>query len=308
MAQDGYRAGRLARMLRHRRAQRGFILSVEAILVLTIVGLGLLVGIVAVRDALFVRKAYVAHTHFVVVDSSDPPRLVGEAVGFDEHDTPLVPFVDYGYPDAAPGYPSYRTLIGVRPKRFTSRQPVFYEDEGCPAPEALADSNVCLALPNSERARAILEAALEAAGLSGGSAFSYLPALQIGPNGSPGPLYGIGYETEDGVTNEALGGVLYRSTVEPDCDGVTIQSIWYSLAPAATVGGICLQVPDAPDDPPPADASFLSAEPVTLEDESDWVLSPLTPPFWITPVLNPGTIKRTPPCPEGDLDCLIGAD
>src|SRR5690606_26341763 len=206
-----------------------FILSIEAILVITILGIGLFVGISAVRNALAVRNAYRDHTRFLVV--ADNGLLIGEAVGFDEYDPPLVPFVYYHHPSGK----NYRTLIGVRPDRFTSRQAVFYEHEDCQPSEA-----VCLAQPDSTLAASIflaldMSSAVSYRVLPGES---YLSAMQ-GEDGAP--LYGVG-----GAPTGASGGLLFRTTGAP-CGAVAVelQAVWYSRAPGSDRGGLCLALPES---------------------------------------------------------------
>ena len=53
--------------------QAGFVLTLEFILIITILGIGLLVGIVAVRNALIVHIANKKSQQVYVYDSSDPP-------------------------------------------------------------------------------------------------------------------------------------------------------------------------------------------------------------------------------------------
>lgn len=283
--------------MRPRRNQKGFILSIEAILVITILCAGILVGIVAIRDALLIRNAYRDLTRFVVLDSSTPPVVIGQVVGFDQYDTPLVPFVDYDYAAAPEDYPNYRTLIGIRPMRFTSRQPVFYTEAGCPSPDS-NPGNVCLARPESATARTLLEAA----GIIDIGATSYLSSMQKGPGVEPGPLYGIGADRQD-PDGRAIGGVLYRSRDDGStCAGQEIASVWYSQEPASLSANICFDIPE--DDIQPADDSFLLAEPVALGGSNELVLDALIPPFRLNPAINPAAIEFTPPCAEGDTDCV----
>lgn len=264
------------------KKQGGFILSVEAILVISILGIGLLVGITAVRNALFIRNAYRDHTRFLVFD--DESVFIGEAVAFDEYDTPLVPFVDYDYGGAPDAYPNYRTLIGVRPHRFTSRQPVFYTTDGCAPP---ADMQVCLAMPDSSRAAVIVQGALQQAGVDHiHYSTSYLSQMQEGA-----PLYGLGYEAVDG--GQVVGGILYRS-VGDSCGGATIESVWISEAPGSTIESICFDVASQP-----ADATFLAAAAVLPLGEK------LKRPFRVNPVSNPIAAELLPPCTEGELQACL---
>src|SRR5690606_10042124 len=153
----------------------------EAILIFTILGIGLLVGIVAVRNALVQYSSYRSHNRFIVADSSDPAVVLGQVVGFDPHETPLVPFVDYN-PEGEvieANQVNYRALIGVRPSRFTSRQPVFYTEADCGSQMGA----VCLAEPGSDAANATFSASgvMEETG-----SISYVYPMQSSPS------YGIG--------------------------------------------------------------------------------------------------------------------
>ncbi|HLF57936.1 MAG TPA: hypothetical protein VI942_13940, partial [Thermoanaerobaculia bacterium] len=55
------------------RAQGGFVITLELVLILTILGIGLLVGIVAIRNALFVYWQKKKAQAVLVYDSSVPP-------------------------------------------------------------------------------------------------------------------------------------------------------------------------------------------------------------------------------------------
>ena len=75
--------------------QDGFVLTIEALLIFTILGIGLFVGLVALRDAVFKYKLSQQDQDFYVFDSSDPAKVIGKVASFDEHEAPLVPFIDY---------------------------------------------------------------------------------------------------------------------------------------------------------------------------------------------------------------------
>lgn len=162
------------------RYQKGFVLTIELLLIITILVIGTFGGIVMVRDALFKRHMAKVDTQVTVVDSANQP--LGVAVGFDEHQAPLIFYFDREAEQA------YRTLIGVRDDRFTSREAIYYNTPNCsgdPCIKGLSDE--------FSDARGIGQ-------ISNTGNVSYLNALQGGPN------YAIGFDGS-GVT-----GALLRST------------------------------------------------------------------------------------------------
>ena len=114
-----------------KRRQGGFIITVELLLIATILVIGSIVGVIAIRDALVKRIAQQRSQAVLVIDDSG--RVLGEALGFDEHEAPLVSYIDRTVPPAAPDpdHRNYRALIGVRDDRFTTREPVYYSGENC---------------------------------------------------------------------------------------------------------------------------------------------------------------------------------
>lgn len=170
---------------RHRQA--GFIITIELILITTILVIGSIAGIVAIRDALFKRMILQQSQNVTVYDANGVP--LGEVLSFDEHEAPLIPYVDRTVPPLSPdpAHRNYRTLIGVRDDRFTSREPVYYAGANC-------TGTPCI--------KGISDEASDSRGVSGlanTGAVSYLNALQAGPN------YAIG-RSPDGII-----GYLYRS-------------------------------------------------------------------------------------------------
>ncbi len=171
-----------------RRTQAGFVITIELLLLITILVIGSLVGLVAIRDALIKHMAAKTSHEITVYDATGV--ALGRALGFDEHQAPLVPYVDRTVPPLAPdpAHRNYRALIGVRDDRFTSREPVYYSGPDC-------TGTPCIKATSDEDA--------DNTGLSGRpatGAVSYLHALQGGPN------YAIG-ASPDGIQ-----GHLYRST------------------------------------------------------------------------------------------------
>ena len=168
--------------------QRGFVLTLELILITTILLLGSIVGIVAIRDALIKRQFNQGARDILVVDENQ--RVLGKVLGFDEHEAPLIPYIDRSLPPLAPdpAHRNYRALIGVRDDRFTSREPIYYEGSNC-------SGDPCIKASSDE--------ASDSKGIDGihsTGAVSYLYGLQ------GGPTYAVGH-SEDGIR-----GNLYRST------------------------------------------------------------------------------------------------
>ncbi|MGJ8690540.1 MAG: hypothetical protein ACSHXZ_13585 [Gammaproteobacteria bacterium] len=180
--------------------QGGFILTLELMLILTVLGIGLLVGVVAVRDALFQHYASEQSKEIYVSDAND--TRIGKTIGFDEHEAPLLLFVDRSQAQ------NNRVLLGVRDDRFTSREPIYYTLPNC-------QGDPCMKRPSSED--------IDNQGvdfLPGTGAVSYLYALQ------QGPTYGVGAGSSD-----RLKGTLYRAT-EQSCPvtlvGAVLGSRWIS--------------------------------------------------------------------------------
>lgn len=258
--------------MKTKQTQAGFVMSTEAILLLTLMGIGLLVGIVAMRDALFKWTLAQQDAKFVAADSGNPPRLIGEVIGFDQHETPLIPFIDY---DPLGTGVNFRALVGVRDDRFTSRQPVFYSDNAC-------SNNPCLAIAGSETANTFVANILGETG-----SISYLYALQGG-----GPTYGVGSGSGGNVR-----GRLYRQNVGVAC-GATLNSMWVSQR--VVTGNPCVDLNTPPGSPISGAglANFESAVNV-VDSNGTNVLESLTPPFITNMVIDPSTdFLSAPPAGE----------
>jgi len=249
------------------------VLTIEAVLILTILGIGLFVGLVAVRDAIFKYKLSQQDHDFYVFDSSDPAIVIGKALGFDEHEAALVAFIDYGARTDANGDPvNHRALIGVRDDRFTSRQPIFYTGPSC-------TGDPCIAGPSDEGAYNIGVDNVATTGAVG-----YLYALQ-------GVTYGIGVgRTDDPATlniNESYIGRLYRQDV-----GVcgAVQSAWYSQ-----------RVVTADPCQSPLPVNPVGLYPAVSVDRAvnENVLDPLTAPFYTNMISTPSTTYISVP-PDGE--------
>ncbi|MEP4889547.1 MAG: hypothetical protein ABJV04_05940 [Aliiglaciecola sp.] len=167
------------------KTQQGFVLTIELILLVTILVIGSFVGIVAVRDALYKQKIKQLDNTIVVADSNG--TVMGEVVNLDEHDAPQLFYIDRTATEPAQ---NYRALIGVRDDRFTSREPIYYTQLNC-------QGDPCIKPVSSE--------SLDNSGVSrlpNTGAVSYFQALQGGPN------YAIG-RSPNGIP-----GFLYKQTLE----------------------------------------------------------------------------------------------
>ncbi len=266
--------GRLFSQTRHK--QKGFIITLEAVLITSILGIGLLVGVVALRDALIKYWHANRNSDFVVVDSSTPPVIIGSAIGFDEHEAPQVPFFDYdvGFDvdgDGAIDNPgeirNYRVLIGVRDDRFTSRQPLFYATSNC---TLNAGEAPCIAGAGDEGA---YSTGID--DISGSGGVSYAFALQNGPTYAIGAGGGIGQQ-----------GRLYRQASRNACGLGAIGSMWDSQRVVEGEPCIDLTAPGTPAAPVPA-SLHVAVE--VVDGSGTNVLDNLTPPFYTNMVSNPKT-------------------
>ncbi|MBH0042396.1 hypothetical protein [Pseudoalteromonas sp. SWXJZ10B] len=148
--------------------QQGYILTIELILIITILIIGSIGGVILVRDALIKRHQTKVDNQITVVDANNRP--LGIAVSFDEHQAPLVFYTDRG------ANSTYRALIGIRDDRFTSREAVYYDAPNC-------QGNPCL--------KDLSDEATDSQGVSklnNTGNVSYINALQQGPNYAIGQL------------------------------------------------------------------------------------------------------------------------
>lgn len=167
------------------KSQQGFVLTIELILLVTILVIGSFVGIVAVRDALYKQKVKQLDNTIVVADSNG--TVMGEVVNLDEHDAPQLFYIDRTSTDSEQ---NYRALIGVRDDRFTSREPIYYTELNC-------QGDPCIKPVSNE--------SLDSSGVSRlpeTGAVSYFQALQGAPN------YAIG-RSPNGIP-----GFLFKQTLE----------------------------------------------------------------------------------------------
>lgn len=172
--------------LSHR--QGGFVLTIELLLITTILIIGTFVGLVAIRDALFKQIQLKQSRNAVVLDSNG--NRLGAALDFDEHDAPRIPYIDRSVapllPD--PNHRNYRVLISVRDDRFTSREPLYYSGDNC-------TGTPCIKSTSDE-----VSDSVGPDGIAGSGSVSYLNALQGGPN------YAIG------ASPDRIKGHLFRET------------------------------------------------------------------------------------------------
>jgi hypothetical protein len=221
--------------------QQGFVITVELILIITILVLGSLVGLIAIRDALF--KHYVSKQSQETIVADANGRLLGKAVDFDEHDAPRIFLFDRTLADGQ----TRRTLIGVRDDRFTSRETIYYSQQNC-------SGTPCIKTTSDETTDSV-----GADGQSGSGNVSYFNALQGSPN------YAVGRGSE------GLPGALFRETTEV-CP-VDIQSRWVSQKVVAGEPCEAFSVDNQPTDLAHASCLANAVEscecPGSYEDESD---------------------------------------
>jgi len=129
---------------RVRQYQGGFIITLELILVSTILIIGTFIGVVALRDVLF--KQYVEKQSRDIYVSDSNGVVLGQAISFDQHEAPRIPYIDRLVPPLSPdpAHRNYRALISIRDDRFTTREAVYYDGANCtgtPCIKAPSDEN-----------------------------------------------------------------------------------------------------------------------------------------------------------------------
>tara|TARA_R110001583_G_scaffold180497_1_gene337556 strand:- start:341 stop:1588 length:1248 start_codon:yes stop_codon:yes gene_type:complete len=173
---------------RVRQYQGGFIITLELILVSTILVIGTFIGVVALRDVLF--KQYVEKQSRDIYVSDSNGLVLGQALSFDQHEAPRIPYIDRLVPPLSPdpAHRNYRALISIRDDRFTTREAVYYDGENC-------TGTPCIKAPSDENEDNIGIDNVAATGAVG-----YLYKSQAGPT------YAIG-RSPNGIT-----GYLFRDT------------------------------------------------------------------------------------------------
>ena len=104
-----------------RQRQAGFVITVELLLIFTVVVIAVVVALAAVRNALLDSGVFLRRP--LVFDSSATPRLVGKVLDLDDSEAARVLRRDPNN-----GLP---VLLGVRVDRFASHTPIFYALDGC---------------------------------------------------------------------------------------------------------------------------------------------------------------------------------
>lgn len=241
---------------REAAGERGFVITLELVLIFTILGIGLLVAMVAVRNALFVWwQKKQAHTVWVY-DSSDPINVLGPVRDFDEHEAPRLFYTDRQFADLAGPGPlpgsidptwvgrNFRAFIGVRDDRFTTRPRVFYSGLGCTGTPCLpsvsneAADNFAIGYITSaiDTNGDTIADAFDTAQVANAGGVGYLYALQQGPN------YGVGADVDQLFGGLRMPGTLYWQTMDACLEpGESIRSIWTSQE--VTSGEPCLNLP-----------------------------------------------------------------
>lgn len=223
--------------------QGGFVITLELIIIISILGFGTLVGIIMVRDALVKHFVAKQSSETMVADANG--RVLGEAVDYDEHDTPRIFLVDRS--SANP----FRTLIGVRDDRFTSREAVYYAGSDCTGAP-------CIKTASDE-----LTSSRGVDYVSGTGNVSYFNALQGGPN------YAVGRGLQ------GLPGHLFReSALMCPVAASQLQSRWMSHKIASGEPCESVQLEDEVKTPPFTgcliDVPLVECEcPASSEDQGD---------------------------------------
>lgn len=181
----------------NRRYQHGYILTIELILIITILIIGSIGGVILVRDALVKRYHAKVDNQITVVDANNTP--LGIAVGFDEHQAPLVFYTD------RQANATYRALIGIRDDRFTSREAIYYDAPNC-------QGNPCIKSLSDE-----FSDSNGISSISNTGNVSYINALQQGPN------YAIGQ-----LNNSVMGQLLKSTALACPATGDEIVSRYMS--------------------------------------------------------------------------------
>lgn len=251
--------------------QSGFILTMELVLIITILGIGLLVGLVAIKNELFVQYVKKKSEDVYVSDSTDPPIILGKARDFDEHEAPRLFYIDRGadgdgdgvgdgveWPPGSGDAANYRAMTGVRDDRFTTRHRIFYRNSYNCGADGIVQP--CIVTAGNElgddRGVGIVGIDIDdgTGGTIGGAGriaqaggISYLYPLQGGPS------YGIGRDLDNDINfSSGMPGELYREDAA-SCDPATVHSVWTSQTVIdgepceSLVGGITVEAAKCPD-------------------------------------------------------------
>ncbi|ETJ47372.1 hypothetical protein [Pseudoalteromonas agarivorans] len=181
----------------NKQYQQGYILTIELILIITILIIGSIGGVILVRDALIKRYHTKVDNQITVVDANNTP--LGIAIGFDEHQAPLIFYTD------RQANATYRALIGIRDDRFTSREAIYYDAPNC-------QGNPCIKSLSDE-----FSDSLGVSNTANSGNVSYINALQQGPN------YAIGQ-----LSNSVMGQLLKSTALACPATGDEIVSRYMS--------------------------------------------------------------------------------
>lgn len=195
--------------------QQGFVITTTMVVVFTVLFIGLLVGLSSVRNAWFKKTVFENSIEVYVVDQNS--LVLGKAVDFDEHEAPLIPFVDYDVTGSSGNPGNYRVLVGVRDDRFSSREKIYYTSSNC---TVTGGETACMFAPSTETSGNTSINSQDVDGKVGTGGVSYQVATQGDIN------YAIG------SASGGLPGRLYRQS-ETVCDQLTSQNIssyWMSQA------------------------------------------------------------------------------
>jgi hypothetical protein len=242
----------------------------ELLLITTILILGSIVGLVAIRDAMFKHKVQQQNLTPKVLDQQG--RVLGEPVSYDEHEAPLLAYIDRS------SDPAGRVLIGIRDDRFSTREAVYFNTASC-------QGDPCIKGVSDELSDSQGASRLVATGN-----VSYLNALQGGPNYAVGP-----------GTN-GLPGFLYKESPQ-QCgfDVDEVQSRWHSQS---VVSGLPCESITVDDLSVPAYTGCLLNVAPVLDDprlSDDPFRDPRDPRFSDT-LTDPVNTNLNCSCPTGTTD------
>jgi hypothetical protein len=263
----GAAAGRRAPRIRG-TDRSGFILTLTLILVATLLVIGTFVGFAALRNGLLLRSQ-----KLMILDSSDPPQVIGWPVDFDLCEAPGILHQD---PDNG-----LRALVYVRPDRFVTRNRVYYSGAGCTGDPYLAPPAVPPFAPPG----------LPVGYLNGGLDIDGAPARVV---------YGVGASTgfDFGTMLPTGPGRLYRG--EGMASLMRVLSVWSSLLPDCTLE----ESFDALNEPEELIVNSSFEDPALLVGtRSVAALGDTTPPGWL---FAGGTTVagHQHPCGPSDVGCV----
>ena len=236
-----------------RQAEDGFIVTVELLLIFTIVVLAVLVALAALRNAL-VDSGLVLRPILVFDSTAPDPLLVGPIFDFDGSETPRVLRRDPNN--------GATVLLGVRSDRFTSHTPVFYSLDECMGAAFVHD-------PMSFDATLDPDVELR---------FGFFDELQ-------GVVYAVGAGGTAGPGSPFGPGLLYRNDPAAMPGAPVVASVYFPTW-ELTVGGAPGPSPPGSSELNPcrdlADAARFGLVPaleVTDPDTGMNLLEPFVPPF-----------------------------